>query len=288
MTYLFIFLSIIFWASSFVGIRFTIKDYSPIELAAFRFIIASVILIAIAYFKKIKLPAKKDLIYVLFMGSLLFLNILFLNYGAMTIKAGEISFLLSTSTLFTVILAFIFLKESISVKFIIGLIISLLGVALISLNISSGFSFNLNIAFILLASVTYSSFFILQKSFLKKYNSFELTSYSIWIVTLLILPLSKNLFTVIPSVSIYPTIAVIYIGIFPTVISFLCWSLVLSRIEVSKASVYLYLIPVFTIVIGYIWLDEIPTLTSLIGGIIVIAGLSLANMKNFNSIIKRA
>ncbi|MFC1532494.1 DMT family transporter [Thermodesulfobacteriota bacterium] len=137
--------------------------------------------------------------------------------------------------------------------------------------------------FILLASITYSAFFILHKPLLKRYSPLEVTSYAIWIATVLMLPFGISVFKAILLVSIYSTIAAIYIGIFPTVIAFLCWSAALSKIEVSKASIFLYIIPVITIVIGYIWLHELPPLKSFFGGIIAIIGVIIANMKSANT-----
>jgi drug/metabolite transporter (DMT)-like permease len=67
------------------------------------------------------------------------------------------------------------------------------------------------------------------------------------------------------------------------VVAFLCWSAALSKVEVSKASTFLYIIPVITIVIGYIWLHELPPLKSVFGGIIAILGVIIANIKGANT-----
>ncbi len=283
MTYVLISLSIIFWASSFVGIRATLQEYTPIELAVLRFMVASAFFLLLAFLKKIKIPAKKDGIHIILMGVLLFINLIVLNYGALTIQAGEISFILNTSPLFTALLAYLFLKESISIKFLIGLICCFLGVTLISLNVPSGFTYKPGIIFVLLASITYSSFFILQKPLLRRYSPLEITSYSIWIATVLMMPFGTSVFKTITSVSINSTVVVIYLGIFPTVISFLCWSVVLSKIDVSRAAVFLYIIPVITIAIAYIWLHEIPSLKSLFGGMIIITGVIITNMKSIDT-----
>ena len=283
MTYVFMLLSIFFWASSFVGIRATLHEYNPTELAVFRLMVASVLFFIIAFVRKIRIPAKKDLILVFLIGFLLFINSIVLNYWALNITASEISFILNSSPLFTFLLAYLFLKESISSRFVIGLSICFIGVSLISLNFSTGFSFKPGILFILLASITYSTFFILQKPLLKRYCPLEVSSYAIWIATVLMLPFGISVFKTILSVNIYSAVAAIYIGIFPTVIAFLCWSAVLSKIKIPKASTFLYLIPVITIIIGYIWLHELPPLKSFFGGIIAIIGVIIANRKSTNT-----
>jgi drug/metabolite transporter (DMT)-like permease len=280
MTYFFIVLSIVFWASAFVGIRATLNEYNPIELAVFRFMVASITLVIVAFIKRIRIPTKTDMPLILLIGFILFLNFISLNYGALTITAGEISFILNISPLITALLAYIFLNESISIHFVIGLSFSFIGVTLISLNIYSGFFFKPGILFIILASITWAIYLILQKPLLKTYSPIEVTIYTIWIATVLMLPFGMSVFQAIQSSSVGSTIAVIYLGIFPTVIALLCWSAVLSRIEVSRASIFLYVVPAITIVIGFLWLRELPSLISCIGGIITITGVIIANIKS--------
>ena len=86
---LYIFLSIIFWASSFVGIRAAITDFSPIEIAVLRFIISSIALLLIIAFQKAILPKKEHLFRFVQLGFVLFANHIALNYGIRTITAGE-------------------------------------------------------------------------------------------------------------------------------------------------------------------------------------------------------
>jgi len=51
----------------------------------------------------------------------------------------------------------------------------------------------------------------------------------------------------------------------------------LSKTEASKAAVFLYIIPVITIVIGFIWLREYPSWVSCIGGVLIIGGVVISN-----------
>jgi drug/metabolite transporter (DMT)-like permease len=60
MPYLLIFTAIIFWASDFVGIRAALPDYTPLELAVFRLIVASVALFIFMLLGKIRLPKKRS------------------------------------------------------------------------------------------------------------------------------------------------------------------------------------------------------------------------------------
>ena len=74
------------------------------------------------------------------------------------------------------------------------------------------------------------------------------------------------------------TTAVIYIGI-ATVMANICWAKVISKIEASKAAVFLYTVPVMTIIIGFLWLRELPSLVSCLGGAIILGGVILSTSK---------
>lgn len=275
---LYIIISIIFWASSFVGIRAAITDFSPIEIAVLRFIVSSIALLLIIISQKTILPKKEYLLRFVQLGFVLFANHITLNYGIRTITAGETTLIVSTSQIFQVLLAYLFLKENISGRFLIGLLFCFLGVSIIAFQKSIGVSFNLGVVLVLIAAVTNAAFFVLQKPLLKKYRPLEVVSYSTWITTLFLLPLGGSAIKSLSMAGLSSIFSVVYIGIV-SVIAHICWSKVLSKIDASKAAIFLYTVPVMTIVIGFLWLRELPSLISCLGGAIILGGVVLSNSK---------
>jgi drug/metabolite transporter (DMT)-like permease len=275
---LYIILSIIFWASSFVGIRAATIDFSPIEIAILRFIVSSIALLLIWISQKTILPQKEHFIRFVQLGFVLFINHISLNYGIRTITAGETTLIVSTSQIFQVLFAYLFLKENVSGRFLIGLLFCFLGVSIIAFQKSIGMSFNVGVILVLIAAVTNAAFFVLQKPLLKKYGPLEVVSYSTWITTLLLLPFGGSATRSLSMAGLSSTFSVVYIGIV-SVIAHICWSKVLSKIDASKAAIFLYTVPVMTIIIGFLWLREFPSFISCLGGAIILVGVILSNSK---------
>jgi drug/metabolite transporter (DMT)-like permease len=271
--------TLIFWASAFAGIRAGLKSYSPENLVLFRFLTASIILLAYAIITRMPLPEKRDLPAILFIG---FIGItvyhLTLTYGELKVTAGSASLLIASAPIFTAILAIIILKEKVKFWGWIGILISFLGVSLVAWGEGKGIRFEPAAFLIVLAAISTSLYFVLQKPFLKKYSPLKFASYTIWSGTFFQIFFSQSLFQSIKNAPIEATLAVIYLGIFPAALAYVTWAYVLSRIPASLAASYLYLSPILAILIAWIWLGEVPYFLSLIGGSLTLIGVIIVNI----------
>ncbi len=274
----YIIIVILFWASSFAGIRYAVLEYHPFELALFRYIVASITLLIFALIKKIRLPKIKDSGH-FFIAGIIGISVynIALNYGELTTTAGEACFIVNMAPLFTSLMGFYFLKEKIRLHFVIGLVISFFGVSLIALSFSNGISFKQGSLFILVAAMAQSLYFIMQKPLLEKYKPMEVTCYCLWSGTIAMFPFGYSFIGKISHVNLEYTICVIYLGIFPAAMAYLCWAVVLKNMDASKAVSFLYAVPIIVILIGWIWLNELPSAISIIGGLIAIIGVIYAN-----------
>jgi drug/metabolite transporter (DMT)-like permease len=233
---------------------------------------------------RIKLPKLKDIPVIFLLG---FLGIAAFhtaqNYGQVTVTAGSAAMIVSSVPIFTAMLATIFLGEKLKLWGWLGIVISFLGVFLIALGEREGVKFDPGVFILLLAAIAAAAYFVLQKPYLIRYSALQLVTYMIWAGTLFLLVFTPGLIEEVTSAPIEATVATIYLGIFPSAVAYVTWSYALSRAPASIVVSFLYLQPVFAVIIAFIWLNEIPVLISIIGGVVTILGVFLVNKYGLSS-----
>ncbi|WP_369759890.1 MULTISPECIES: DMT family transporter [Virgibacillus] len=271
----------ILWASAFPGIRAALTAYSPEHLSLLRLLIGSLTLVLVAVIQGIRLPERNDVPIILLLGFLGFSAYqTALNYGEQTVSAGVASLLVSTTPIFTALLAFLFFREKFGFLGWIGSLTGFCGVAFISLaGTTENFSLNIGIILVLVASLSESIYFVFQNTYLKKYGFIAFTMYTIWSGTIFMMIFSPGLGEAVIHAPIDITLTVIYLGVFPTVIPYFTLAYITSRTGASEATSALYLTPAITFLIAWIWLEELPTTYTLIGGLITLVGVILSNIK---------
>ena len=273
-------LTIMLWASAFPMIKVALHAFKAIDLATLRLLIGALILFIFALVKKLPLPQVKDIPVILLLGFCGFtVYHTALGIGEYYVSAGVASLLVSTTPIFSALLAKVFLKERFSTKAWIGSLIAFIGVGFISL----GDHHKLNVALIgvvliLLASFGESIYFAFQKYYLNKYGFIPFTIYTIIAGALCMVIFLPDSVHQIPHANVISIMAVIYLGIFPTVIPYICLAYTIDKVGVSDATISLYLTPAIALLLAFILVGEIPTLLALLGGIIILFGVTLTSL----------
>lgn len=87
-----------------------------------------------------------------------------------------------------------------------------------------------------------------------------------------------NLWSNIQRATLEANLSAIYVGIFPAAVCYAAWAIASSRGDISKLSPMLYLEPVFAILIAWLWLNELPSTLSMIGGAIAVSSVAVVNI----------
>lgn len=267
-----------FWASAFVGTRVALASFAPGELALYRYGVASLTLALLAGWLRPPLPRRQDLPRLLATGLIgIGIYTLALNTGQQTIAAGAASFIVNTAPLFSTLLACLLLKERLRWPGWLGLAVGLAGIGLIAMA-EGGSGVSHGALLVLAAAVAWALYQIIQKPLLPYYGALGVVCYAIWFGTLLFLPFLPGLLEAMARAPLQHHATVVYLGVLPGALAFLAWSYLLSHLTVTRATPLLYLVPVLSLIIAWLVIDERPATLSIIGGLVAVGGVALARL----------
>jgi drug/metabolite transporter (DMT)-like permease len=282
---------VIVWALAFPFINISLEDLSFINLTIMRFFVVCIIFIflLLLYPKRISKLHKKDILPIFFLG---FFGVMVyhfgLNYGQELISPGAASLIIATIPVFIIILALIFLKERIGLRKLFGIIIALSGVVIISVWGTQEATIEIEYIFaalaVLFAAMMGAFYTIGGKKLLERYDGLSLTVYAMLLGSIGLIPfLSKSLIDEVAAMSTNTWLAVIFLGACSTIVGYVIWYVALEMKTASEISVYLYAVPVISTIVSYFMLGYKITELFVLGGLFVIAGLIIVNMKSKNN-----
>lgn len=262
------------WAYSPIGIHIGLESYSPGHLALLRFLIASAFMAVIALFAGIGLPRLRDVPWLMLLGFFaVVLHHVVLNMGQRWVSPGAASVLAQTAPLFSTLIAAIFLKESVSRWRWLWVSVGLVGVVLVIWADKGVGEFHPQGLLLLLAALSWSIYFALQKHYGNRYSPLTIVCYMIWAGTLMLCVYWPGLVDEMRNASAGGNGAVLILGLFPSALAYLLWGYVLAHTEVSRSVGVMYLIPPVAMVMAAVVLGSAVAPGVVLGAAIVVGSV---------------
>ena len=278
---------ILLWGLAFAAIKqVTNEGVSWAALTVWRFVLGSgifAVFLAVTPRARVRVD-RKDLGPLIVLGFLGFTGYhLFLNYGEATgAPSGSAALIIAAAPAFMVVLAVTHLKERLPASRVLGLGVAFLGLgAMVLLNPQSlQLGLSPALAAIVPAAVMAAFYAVYGKPYLRKYPPFTYVAYTMFAGTALLLPVAAwngpSTVTDLGRLTAAGWAALLFLGIFPTVVAYGLWFRVLQRIPASAAAPYIYVSTVVALLGGLLLLAEPITATMVLGGAMVIGGVYVA------------
>ena len=270
----------VIWGGGFVASDMALGSMKPFQIMMVRFLLASVLMGMISmgqHKKEGKLENRAGAIKAgILMGIALFAGFALQIIGLQYTTPSKNAFLTALNVVIVPFIAFIILKKKVGMKGIIGAIMSVIGVALLSLN--GNLTLSLGDGLTLLCAVGFAFQIFFTGEFVKKYPASVLnmvqmiTAFVLSAVSLVIF--GENDF----QVTTQGWLSVLYLGVISTTVCYLLQTACQKYVDETKAAIVLSMESVFGTIFSIIILHEVITLRMVIGCAIILAAVIISNL----------
>ncbi|MGA2503668.1 MAG: DMT family transporter [Anaerolineales bacterium] len=287
--------AVIVWGASFVATKFALRYSSPYVVVWLRFAMGVVILgIAILVKKNFVLPNKQDWLYFALLG---FLGITFHQWlqsnGLVTAQATTTAWIVATTPVFMALLGWLALKERISWMQAGGIFLSIIGVLLVVTRgnlaqLVAGKFGTIGDFLILISAPNWAVFSVLSRRGLKKYPATLMMFYVMvfgWLFSSVLFFFQGGL-AQIGKIPWDGWVGISFLGVFCSGLAYIFWYDALQVLTATQTGAFLYLEPVATLIVASFILGEQLFLVTVLGGLLILAGVWLVNRKIAPSKIK--
>jgi len=278
--------AVVVWGGSFIATKIAVGQMSPVTVVWLRFAMGIPILAAAVILRKqFAWPKPAEWGYFALLG---FIGISFHQWlqsnGLQTAQATTTAWIVSTAPVFIALLAWLVLKERITLAQGFGVGVALLGVIVVVSkgNLGNFFAGQFGVIgdfLIFISAINWAVFSILSRRGLKEHPSTRMT---FWVMTLGWLITSLAFFTQnglaeLPRLDSRGWVAMIFLGIFTTGLAYIAWFDALASLPATQTGAFLYIEPLTSMVVAALILGEQVTGASLLGGAVILLGVWLVN-----------
>ncbi len=285
-TYLALTTAVIFWGLSFVATKIALQSFSPFCLIFFRFFTAAVFFTVLLWRTGFPTLSRKDLKCLLILALMEpGLYFLFETFGLQRTSATKTSLIIATIPIVVLMLSALFLKERLRLINMLGVIISLAGVSMLVFGgrVQTALHGTLLGDMLICGAVLSAAvYMILTRKLGESISSLQITGMQIILGAIFFFPLFLWDLPQLQwsAVSKESFIALIVLTIFATIAAFFCYNYALTKIPAAQAAVCINGIPLVTACGAWILLGETLSAMQLMGGLLVLVAVFLANHKS--------
>lgn len=274
--------TIIIWGTTFISTKVLLVDFKPVEILFFRFVMGFAALLLVCPRRMKGVNRKQEMTFVLSGLCGICLYYLLENIALTYTMASNVGVIISVAPFFTVMLSRLFLKSEgkLRANFFIGFVVAMAGVALISFNGSKLELNPMGDVLAVLAAFVWACYSILTR----KISSFGypviLTTRRTFFYGILFMVPALFFFDFEIDLERFADMTyllnILYLGLGASALCFVTWNLAVKVLGAVKTSVYIYMVPVITVVTSALILKEPVTWVSVMGTVLAVAGLFLS------------
>ena len=278
-------LTIIIWGTTFISTKILLVDFPPVEILFFRFVMGLLALLVV-YPHRLRGTNRQQQELTFAAAGLCGICLYYLleNIALTYTMASNVGLIISVAPFFTAILSHLFLKEEKPhASFFVGFVVAMAGIALISLN---GSKLELNPAgdlLALLAALIWACYSVLTKKISVYGYHTILTTRRVFCYGILFMLPMLFLFDFKLDLTRFANpvylFNILFLGLGASALCFVTWNFAVKTLGAVKTCVFIYMVPVITVVTSVAILHEKITALAATGTVLTLAGLLLSESK---------
>ena len=281
-------LTIVVWGTTFISTKVLLVDFQPVEILFFRFIMGYLVLL-VASPRRLKTEnLRQELTYAAAGLCGICLYYLLENIALTYTLASNVGVIISVAPFFTAILAHILIRseERLRTQFFVGFLAAMAGIFLISFGSAKVELNPLGDLLAVLAALVWAIYSLLTRKISSFGNSVILSARRTFFYGILFMIPALFFFDFHLNLSRFSNVTyllnILYLGLGASALCFVTWNFAVKALGAVKTSVYIYMIPVITVITSVLILHETLTAFSLLGIVLTLLGLILSEYKPKN------
>lgn len=272
--------SVVLWGGTFIATKLAYEMYTPIQVGGIRPLVAAILFWVVRKIKKdnetIDAIDRKRLVGSAFLG--ITLCMMFQNIGISMTSVSNAALIVASFPAITMLLeVFIYRVKPTPTK-IIGITMSIVGVAILSqISLDGNSTAVWGNLMMVGAGIFWAFYNFLTVSLVNKYSTMTITYYQMLYGAVLFIPFILLEGSAWNAPTLSPTASVLYLGICGSMLAFLFYNKGLRKLSASVAVSFLNLVPVVALFLSVIVLRERISFMQLLGGAVVITGVLISS-----------